>query len=94
MNNNNSEQDKSHANDSTKGKKKGHNDVISKKPIKKTQVKLKSQENATTESNGECQHPHANNSECKNDIELPSETDNPQHSALLLNSTTPELVDM
>lgn len=82
--NNNSEEHKS--------KVKGHKDVISKKPIRKSQAKLKCEENATRGSNEECQHPHVNNSECKNDMELPSETDHPPNSALLINSTTPELV--
>ncbi|TKY61894.1 WAVE-DAMPENED 2 [Spatholobus suberectus] len=73
--NNNSGEDKScpsprgkqQQNDSNKVK--GHKDVISKKPIRKTQAKLKSQESVTTASKEESQDPHdVNNSECKNDI--------------------------
>ncbi|XP_061372121.1 protein WVD2-like 4 [Gastrolobium bilobum] len=98
--NNNSEEDKSCSsprgklqhNDSTKEKVKGHKDVISKKPIKQTQAKLKSQENATTGSNEEYQYPHVNNSKGKIVLELQAEIDHPPNSALLLNSTTPELV--
>ncbi|KAK7244760.1 hypothetical protein RIF29_39586 [Crotalaria pallida] len=124
---NNAEEDKScssphgkrQQNDSAKAKVKGHKDVISKKPIKKTQTKLHSKETATnkteddsiksttmkndvtginqdakacTENNEEYQHPHVNNSECKNDMELECETDLPPSNALLLNSATPELV--
>ncbi|KAJ1392757.1 TPX2, C-terminal [Sesbania bispinosa] len=84
--------EKQQQNDSTKAKVKGHKDVISKKPIKKIQAKLKSEENATTVTNEECQYLHVNNSECKIDMELQCETDHPPNSALLLNSTTPELV--
>ncbi|XP_020226489.1 protein WVD2-like 4 isoform X2 [Cajanus cajan] len=97
MNNNSGEDNscssprgKQQKNDSNKVK--GHKDVIPKKPIRKTQAKMKSQENVTTASKEECQDPHVNNSECKNDMELQSETGHPPNSALLLNSTTPELV--
>ncbi|KAJ1390665.1 TPX2, C-terminal [Sesbania bispinosa] len=98
--NNHSEEDKScssprekqQQNDSTKAKVKGHKDVVSKKPIRKIQSKLKSEENATTVTNEECQHPHVNNLECKSGMELQLETDHPPNGALLLNSTTPELV--
>jgi len=67
--------------------------VVSKKPIRKTQAKLNSKENVTTENKEECQDPHdVNNSECKNEMELQSETVHAPNSALLLNWTTPELV--
>ncbi|KAL2345325.1 hypothetical protein Fmac_006610 [Flemingia macrophylla] len=96
--NNNSGEDKScssprgkqQQNDSNKVK--GHKDVIPKKPMRKTQSKMKSQENVTTSSKEECHDSHVNNSECKNDMDLQSETAHPQNTALLLNSTTPELV--
>ncbi|XP_027349347.1 protein WVD2-like 4 [Abrus precatorius] len=98
--NNNSGEDKScssphgkqQQNDSTKAK--GHKDVISKKPIRKSQAKLKSQENVITGSKEECEDSHVENSECKNEMELQSETGHPipPNSSLLLNSTTPELV--
>ncbi|CAJ2632210.1 unnamed protein product [Trifolium pratense] len=79
-------------NDSTKAKTiiKGHNkEVISKKPMRKTQAKVKCQENATKGSNEECQSPHVNNSEFKDDIEQQSETDHPANDyAQALDSTT------
>ncbi|RDY07659.1 Protein WVD2-like 4, partial [Mucuna pruriens] len=81
---------KQQQNDSNKVK--GQKDVISKKPIRKTQAKMKSKENVTTASKEECQDPHVNNSECKNDMDLQSEMGHSPNSALLLNSTTPELV--
>ncbi|KAK7337341.1 hypothetical protein VNO77_17908 [Canavalia gladiata] len=81
---------KQQLNDSIKSK--DHKDVISKKPIRKIQARLKSQENVTTGSKEECQDPHVNNSECKSEMELPSETGHPPSSALLINSTAPELV--
>lgn len=73
----------------------GHKDVISKKPIRKTQTKVKCQENESRESKEEGQqHQHVNNSECKNDMEQKSETeqDHPPNNVLPLTSTTPELV--
>lgn len=67
---------------------KGHKDVISKKPIKKIQVKVKCQENATKGSNEEFQHPHVNNS----DMEQQSETDHAANDhAPPFSSTTLEL---
>ncbi|KAK2364518.1 TPX2 (targeting protein for Xklp2) protein family [Trifolium repens] len=79
-------------NDSTKAKTiiKGHNkEAISKKPMRKTQAKVKCQENETKGSNEECQNPHVNNSEFKNDIEQQSETDHPANDyAQTLDSTT------
>ncbi|GAU17533.1 hypothetical protein TSUD_340770 [Trifolium subterraneum] len=79
-------------NDSTKGKTiiKGHKEVISKKQMRKTQAKVKCQENATKGSNEEeCQNPHVNNSEFKDDIEQQSETDHPENDyAQALDSTT------
>ncbi|XP_047157518.1 protein WVD2-like 4 isoform X2 [Vigna umbellata] len=80
---------KQQQNDSNKGK--GHKDVISKKQIPKTHSKLKSEENVTTE-NKEFQVPDDNNSECKNDMELQCEPGHASNTALLLNSTTKELV--
>ncbi|KAK7396790.1 hypothetical protein VNO78_17949 [Psophocarpus tetragonolobus] len=71
---------------------KGQKDLIPKNPIRETQAKLKSQENATTENKEECQDPHDDNSECKNDMELKSEAGLAPNSALLLSPTTPELV--
>ena len=47
---------------------------------------------ASKGSNEECQNQDVNNSESKNDMELKSETDVSQNGAVLLNSTTPELV--
>lgn len=96
--NNNSGEDKTcsiprgkqQQNDSNKVK--GHKDMVSKKPIRKTQAKLKSQENVTPENKEQCQDTHVNNSECKNDMELQSETGHAPNSTLLLNSTTPELL--
>lgn len=90
--NNNSGEDKTcsiprgkqQQNDSNKVK--GHKDMVSKKPIRKTQAKLNSKENVTTENKEECQDPHdVNNSECKNEMELQSETVHAPNSALLLN---------
>ncbi|WVZ07222.1 hypothetical protein V8G54_020568 [Vigna mungo] len=80
---------KQQQNDSNKGK--GHKDVISKKQIPKNHSKLKSEENVTIE-NKEFQVPDNNNSECKNDMELQCEPGHASNSALLLNSTTTELV--
>ncbi|WJX79612.1 hypothetical protein P8452_62719 [Trifolium repens] len=82
-------------NDSIKAKTiiiKGHNkEVISKKPMRKTQAKVKCQENATKGSNEECQPTHVNNSEFKNDIEQQFETDLPANDyAQALDSTTLE----
>ncbi|KAL5155601.1 Protein WVD2-like 4 [Glycine soja] len=96
--NNNSGEDKTcsiprgkqQQNDSNKVK--GHKDMVSKKPIRKTQAKVKSQENVTPENKEQCQDTHVNNSECKNDMELQSETGHAPNSTLLLNSTTPELL--
>lgn len=81
---------KQQQNDSNKGK--GHKDVISKKQIPKNHSKLKSEENVTIE-NKEFQVPDNNNSECKNDMELQQcEPGHASNTALLLNSTTTELL--
>ncbi|XP_058740740.1 protein WVD2-like 4 [Vicia villosa] len=62
---------------------KGHKDVISKKPIMKTQDKMKSEENETK----------ASNEECTNNLEQQFETDHSANDhALSLNFTTPEIV--
>ncbi|XP_027365334.1 protein WVD2-like 4 isoform X2 [Abrus precatorius] len=112
-----SPQAKQQQNDSAKAKVKGYKDVISKKPIIKTQSKLQSQENAirkterdsvrsTTSkasgnnqdakagigSNEEYQDPPVNNSEHQNIMELEPENDLAQKGALVLNSSTPEIV--
>ncbi|XP_027921177.1 protein WVD2-like 4 isoform X4 [Vigna unguiculata] len=80
---------KQQQNDSNKGK--GQKDVISKKQVRKTYSKVKSEENVSAE-NKEFQVPNDNNSECKNDMALQSEPGHASNTALLLNSTTTELV--
>ncbi|KAG2403532.1 hypothetical protein LR48_Vigan02g017400 [Vigna angularis] len=104
---------KQQQNDSTKAKVKGTNkEVISKKPIRKIQAKLQSQETAigktennsvkptkinqdvkaSTGNNKECHDPPVCNSEYQDDMELESKTELTQNDALVLNSSTPEIV--
>lgn len=104
---------KQQQNDSTKAKVKGTNkEVISKKPIRKTQAKVQSQETAIgkteknpvkstkinqdvkagTGNNEECHDPPVCNSEYQDDMELESKTELTQNGALVLNSSTPEIV--
>ena len=104
---------KQQQNDSTKAKAKGSNkEVISKKPIRKIQAKVQSQESAIrktekdsvkptkvnqdakagTGNNEECHDPSVNNSEYQNDMEQESKNDHDQNGALVLNSSTPEIV--
>lgn len=99
---------KQQQNDSTKAKVKGYKDVISKKPIRKTQAKQQSQETATSKterdsvtsqdakagigSNEESQDPPVNNSEYQNGMEPESQNDHAQNGALVLNTSTPEIV--
>ncbi|XP_061367155.1 protein WVD2-like 4 [Gastrolobium bilobum] len=96
---------KQQQNDSTKAK--GYKNVISNKPIRKTHAKLRDSVRSSTKiavsgimqdakagigSNEECQAPPVNNSEYQNDMELDSENDLAQNGALVLNSSTPEIV--
>ncbi|CAJ1967315.1 unnamed protein product [Sphenostylis stenocarpa] len=103
---------KQQQNDSTKAKVKGSNkEVISKKPIRKTQAKQPQEtaigktENDTVKStkinqdveagtgnNEECHEPPVDNSGYQNDMELESKNELPQNGALVLNSSTPEIV--
>lgn len=110
--------EKQQQNDSFKAKVKGYKDIItSKKPIKKTQAKLQSQEievtkieissirsttnevsvinqdaKAVIESNEECKDTTVHISEYQNGMELQSQNDLSQNSALVLNASTPEIV--
>ncbi|TKY53192.1 WAVE-DAMPENED 2 [Spatholobus suberectus] len=103
---------KQQRNESTKAKVKGNKEVISKKPIRKTQAKLQSQETEIrktekdcvrstkinqdaktgTGNNEECHDPPVNNSEYQNDMELESKNELAQNVALVLNSSTPDIV--
>ncbi|KAK7278763.1 hypothetical protein RJT34_23799 [Clitoria ternatea] len=101
---------KQQQNDSTKAKVKGNKEVISKKPIRKTQPKLQSQENAMRKTerdsvrsttgkaseikhdDEECHDPPVNISDHGNNMELESKNDLAQNGALILNSSTPEVV--
>ncbi|XP_020233110.1 protein WVD2-like 4 [Cajanus cajan] len=103
---------KQQQNDTIKAKIKGNKEVISKKPIRKTQPKPQSQETAIrktekdsvstakisqdakadTGNNEECHDPPVNNSEYQNEMKLESKDDLAQNGALVLNSSTPEII--
>lgn len=95
---------KQQQNDSTKAKVKGNKEVISKKPIRKTQAKVQSQESAirkpekdsvkSTKINQDSKAGTGNNEECHDPPVKNSEYQNEvaQNGALVLNSSTPEIV--
>ncbi|KAK7345201.1 hypothetical protein VNO77_15777 [Canavalia gladiata] len=98
---------KQQQNDSTKAKVKGYKEVISKKPLRKTQPKMQSQENTIKKTekdfvkqdgkkgiggNEKCKDPPVKNSEHENELELESGNDVVEKGAVVLNSSTPEIV--
>ncbi|MED6106195.1 hypothetical protein PIB30_002646 [Stylosanthes scabra] len=99
--NNNSEEEKSNVkeqqqqNDSNKSKGKGH---AKKGIIRRTQSKVQSREIKGTKETSkgkseECQNQDVNitTTECRNEIEVKSETDVAQNGAVILNSTATEV---